>query len=62
MALMVPVFGMGSSALVLGEPLQSWKLQAAGLVMTGLAINLLWPRLRARLAAVTSLPLPPSAR
>jgi O-acetylserine/cysteine efflux transporter len=50
MALLVPVFGMGASALWLGEPLQDWKLAAAGLVMAGLALNLLWPRLAARLA------------
>ncbi|MDP3660626.1 EamA family transporter [Phenylobacterium sp.] len=55
MALLVPVFGMGSSALLLGEPLQSWKLIAAALVVAGLAINMLWPlwtarRARARLA------------
>lgn len=50
MALLVPVFGMGTSALWLGEPLQDWKLAAAGLVMAGLALNLLWPRLAARLA------------
>ncbi|MCC7254143.1 MAG: EamA family transporter [Hyphomicrobium sp.] len=43
MALLVPVFGMGASALWLGEPLQDWKLLAAGLVMGGLALNLLWP-------------------
>jgi O-acetylserine/cysteine efflux transporter len=48
MALLVPVFGMGASALVLGEPLPSWKLFAAGLVMGGLALNLLWPRWSAR--------------
>jgi O-acetylserine/cysteine efflux transporter len=46
MALLVPVFGMGASAVWLGEPLQSWKLLAAALVMGGLAINLLWPRMR----------------
>lgn len=39
-ALLVPVFGMGASALVLGEGLPAWKLGAAGLVMTGLALNL----------------------
>ena len=50
MALLVPVFGMGASALWLGEPLQDWKLAAAGLVMAGLALNLLWPRLAAPLA------------
>jgi O-acetylserine/cysteine efflux transporter len=44
MALLVPVFGIGASALFLGEPLQSWKLLAAALVMGGLALSLLWPR------------------
>ena len=39
MALLVPVFGMGASALLLGEPLQAWKLGAAALVMGGLAVN-----------------------
>lgn len=47
MALLVPVFGMASSALMLGEPLPAWKLLAAALVMAGLALNLLWPRLQA---------------
>lgn len=47
MALLVPVFGMGASALILAEPLPPWKLTAASLVMAGLALNLLWPRLRA---------------
>ena len=49
MALLVPVFGMGASALWLTEPLPGWKLWAAALVMAGLAVNLLWPRLRAAL-------------
>jgi O-acetylserine/cysteine efflux transporter len=44
MALLVPVFGMSASALALGEPLQPWKLQAALLVMAGLAVIVLWPR------------------
>ena len=44
MALLVPIFGMGASAMWLGEPLQDWKLAAAGLVMGGLALNLLWPK------------------
>lgn len=48
MALLVPVFGMAASALVLAEPLPAWKLAAAGLVMAGLALNLLWPRLGGR--------------
>jgi len=50
MALLVPVFGMASSALVLGEPMPGWKLVATALVMTGLALNLLWPVLRSRAA------------
>jgi len=44
MALLVPVFGMGASALLLNEPLPAWKLVAATLVMSGLAVGLLWPR------------------
>ena len=48
MALLVPVFGLGASAWLLGEPLPLWKLGAAALVMSGLALNLLWPRLAAR--------------
>ncbi len=43
MALLVPLFGMGGSALWLGEGLPGWKLLAAALVMLGLALNLLWP-------------------
>jgi O-acetylserine/cysteine efflux transporter len=39
-ALLVPVFGMSASAWALAEPLPSWKLVAAALVMTGLALNL----------------------
>jgi len=48
MALLVPLVGMGSSAWWLGEPLPDWKLMAAALVMTGLALNLLWPWWRKR--------------
>ena len=51
MALLVPVFGMGGAALMLDEALPPWKLAATALVMTGLALNLLWPHLRAALAA-----------
>ncbi len=50
MALLVPVFGMGASTFWLGEPLPAWKLVAAALVMGGLAVNLLWPTIRRRLA------------
>jgi O-acetylserine/cysteine efflux transporter len=42
LSLLVPVFGMGASALLLGEPLQGWKIAASLLVMAGLAVNLLW--------------------
>lgn len=45
-AMLVPVFGISTSAMLLGEDLQGWKLFAGALVMSGLAINLLWPRLR----------------
>jgi O-acetylserine/cysteine efflux transporter len=49
-ALLVPVFGMSTSALAMAEPLQPWKLLAAALVMSGLALNIAWPRLRLALA------------
>lgn len=48
MALLVPVFGMGASALLLGEGLPAWKLLAAGLVLAGLGVNMLWPKIRGR--------------
>ena len=47
LALLVPVFGMMSSTLILGEPLQGWKIMAALLVMGGLMISILWPRIAA---------------
>ena len=47
MALLVPVFGIGASALWLGEALPAWKLVAAALVIGGLALNLLWQRFTA---------------
>jgi O-acetylserine/cysteine efflux transporter len=51
MALLVPVFGMGSAAIWLGEPLPAWKLLAALCIVGGLAINTLGPRLQTRRAA-----------
>ncbi|MBO9708347.1 MAG: EamA family transporter [Caulobacter sp.] len=54
MALLVPVFGMGASALLLHEALPGWKLAAAALVLSGLAVNMLWPKFRARLTARTA--------
>jgi O-acetylserine/cysteine efflux transporter len=47
MALLVPVFGMGASALLLAEGLPAWKLIAAALVLAGLALNLLGGRFAA---------------
>jgi O-acetylserine/cysteine efflux transporter len=46
--LLVPIFGMGASAYFLSEPLPTWKLYAAGLVMMGLVINLFWPTLASK--------------
>lgn len=51
MALLVPLFGMGASALLLGEPMPGWKLAACGLVLGGLALIVLWPRLGSRRVA-----------
>ena len=48
MSLLVPVFGMSTSALLLGESLPARKIEAAILVLSGLALNLFWPRLRDR--------------
>ena len=45
-ALLVPVFGMGTSALVLGESLPAWKIAGAGLVLAGIAMTVLRGRRR----------------
>jgi O-acetylserine/cysteine efflux transporter len=50
-ALFVPVAGMLSAALVLGEPLQWWKVAAGVLVLGGLALNLFGGRLWAMATA-----------
>ena len=47
-ALLVPVFGMGSSALLLGEPLPPWKLTAAAMVLAGIALGTVVPALMSR--------------
>jgi len=47
--LLVPIFGMGASAIFLAEPLPAWKVLAASLVLAGLVVNLFWPSLRNRL-------------
>jgi len=49
-ALLVPVFGLGASSLLLGEPLPGWKIGAAALVVAGLALNLYAARRAANLA------------
>lgn len=54
MSLLVPIFGFATSALVLGEELQDWKLMAAALVLGGLALNLLWPRIKIALTSPAS--------
>lgn len=47
-ALLVPVFGMAAAAILLDEALPAWKLIAAALVMAGLSLNLVVPRLASR--------------
>ena len=37
----------GRLGLLLGEPLPGWKLTAAALVLSGLALNVFWPRISA---------------
>lgn len=46
--LLVPIFGMLGSILFLGENLEGWKIFSALLVISGLCINLLGPRLKSR--------------
>ena len=53
MTLLVPVFAMAASFVWLGEPLPPWKLVAAALVIGGMALNVLWPRLAPRIAALS---------
>jgi len=47
--LLVPICGMLTSALWLGEALPIWKFQAAALVLAGLALNVFGPRLTGRI-------------
>ena len=49
--LLVPVAGMTSAALILGEQLEWWKVAAGALVLFGLALNQFGARLWARLAS-----------
>lgn len=41
LGLLVPFFGLGASAIFLGEGLPLWKLAAAGSVVSGLAVNVM---------------------
>jgi len=43
-ALLVPVFGMVSSAILLGELMPDWKVVAAVLILLGLTVNLISQR------------------
>lgn len=52
--LLVPIFGMVSSALYLGETLPGWKLQAAAFVIAGLVLCVFGPRVQARLRPATA--------
>jgi O-acetylserine/cysteine efflux transporter len=49
-ALLVPICGLVTSALLLSEPLPIWKIGAGALVIAGLALTVFGPRLR-RVAA-----------
>lgn len=52
MALLIPVFGMAASGLILGEAMPMWKCGSALLIVSGLALNVLGPKIsRATLAA-----------
>jgi O-acetylserine/cysteine efflux transporter len=48
-ALLVPVFGLASAIWFLGEPFPLWKAIATLLIVGGVAVNILWPRLMARI-------------
>lgn len=43
-ALLIPIFGMGSSAWLLGEPMPPWKLVAGAMVLGGIALITFWRR------------------
>jgi O-acetylserine/cysteine efflux transporter len=49
LTLMVPIVGMGSSALVLGEPFGPVEMVGAALVFVGLVVNVLGPRVALRM-------------
>ena len=55
-AMLVPVFGLASAALVLGEMPSPLELLASGLVLTGLALNIWGERLLRLLGKRAGLP------
>ena len=60
-ALLVPVIGMITSALFLGEPLPGWKLLAGALVIAGLSLTIFGAGLARRFRPVTDQPLSTAA-
>jgi O-acetylserine/cysteine efflux transporter len=44
-ALLVPIVGLASAVWWLNEPLPFWKIAATALVVGGVALNMLWPRI-----------------
>jgi O-acetylserine/cysteine efflux transporter len=54
-ALLIPVFGMGASALLLGEPLPAWKLAGGALVVAGIAAIVLSGTVRLKPARVPAI-------
>ena len=44
-ALLVPVFGIASSAVLLHEPLSGLEVVGSALIFVGLLVNVFWPRL-----------------
>lgn len=46
LGLLVPIFGLSSAAIFLGEPMPLWKLVAAAAIISGLAVNAIRPRAR----------------
>lgn len=55
-ALLIPVFGMGASALLLGEALPAWKLAGGALVVAGIAAIVLSGTVRTRPARAGRVP------
>lgn len=47
-SLLIPIFAMLGSTLFLGESFEPWKMVVSGLVIAGLCVNLLIPRLFTR--------------